>query len=123
MEKSKLLILIPMFMVFSVSLFSVNNTGEQLEEIKQMQHSDEIPRDVLNRFYNSFIFDETNNFRGAFIGEMLNYTNYSEIERLIYESGAISSITKIFEGYKPKLKGCKRNSDWVCTLEGELVDL
>lgn len=82
-----------------------------------------VPSDVLQRFYDTFVYDENGKFRGAYIGEIENYATMPEIISIVDDTGVQLAGTHIYEGYKPKLRGCKQNRKWICTLEGDVVDL
>lgn len=96
---------------------------EMQETVCVVITSEIIPSDVLRRFYSSFIMDDKGSLRGAYIGEIDDYASLDEIKRILTSSGVISEATIIYEGYKPKgSRGCKRNSNWICTLEGEVSE-
>jgi len=83
-----------------------------------------IPQEVLDDFYASYIYDELGRFQGAYIGGISTYASISEIETIVSNSGVALQGTKIFEDYKPKgTRGCKAKEGWICTLEGDVVDL
>ena len=73
-----------------------------------------VPSDVLQRFYDSFVYDENGKFRGAYTGEIENYATMPEIITIVNNSGVQLAGTVIYEGYKPKLRGCKKNDKWIC---------
>ncbi|MEO1263376.1 MAG: hypothetical protein AAFZ15_31490 [Bacteroidota bacterium] len=85
--------------------------------------SDEVPAQVLTGFYNTFIFNEEGKFTGAWTGEIENYASMDEIITIVHDSGVQLAGNNIYEGYKPKLRGCKKNSKWICSIEGDVVTL
>lgn len=96
---------------------SINHPLENCAEVST------VPADVLQRFYDTFMYDEQNRFAGAYIGEIELYATLPEIKSIVINTGVTLAGTLIYEGYKPKLRGCKKNSNWICTLEGDVVDL
>lgn len=82
-----------------------------------------VPSDVLQRFYDTYMYDEQGRFAGAYIGEIELYATMPEIINIVTNTGGTLAGTVIYEGYKPRLRGCKKNSKWICTVEGDVVDL
>jgi hypothetical protein len=87
------------------------------------EKTSEIPPTVLQNFYDSYIYDELGRFQGAYVGEIRYYATDEEIEVIISESSVQMQGTKIFVDYKPKgTRGCKANTNWICTLEGDVIN-
>ena len=82
-----------------------------------------VPSDVLQRFYDTFVYDEVGKFRGAYTGEIENYATMPEIIAIVTGTGVETAGVVIYEGYKPRIRGCKQNDKWICTVEGDVVDL
>ena len=81
--------------------------------------TDEIPQDVLTRFYDSFILDAHGNFLGAMVGEMKEYITLPEILQLISNAGHTVEGPKVIDKHKPRLfsGGCKYNESWICQFD------
>jgi hypothetical protein len=86
--------------------------------------TDEVPTDVLNRFYESFIIDSQGNFLGAMVGEIRNYATMPEILTLVSNQGYAIDGNKVIDRHKPRVlsKGCKYNEDWICQFDDSIVD-
>ncbi|MEQ8910494.1 MAG: hypothetical protein RIC95_14960 [Vicingaceae bacterium] len=85
----------------------------------------DVPDEVMQEYKDSFIYDEDGVLVGAFIESLEDYLSSNEINDL-FTSDVISTIAdgstdiNVFQGYKPKPRGCKSNSRWICQVRGEL---
>jgi len=82
---------------------------------------DMVPETNRENFLNSFIYDENGVFRGAEIEFLRPFLTETEIIDLVSDLGNISDRQIIFQGYKPKPRGCKQNSRWICVVYGDEV--
>ena len=123
----KLKLVFTTFLVTTLFSFGVSANGTDPISINpQLENCAEVntvPQDVLQRFYDSYMYDEQGRFAGAYTGEIELYATMPEIITIVSNSGVTLAGTLIYEGYKPKLRGCKKNSNWICTVEGDVVDL
>lgn len=88
---------------------------------------------IYDEFINSLIFDEKGRIIGAIYDKIQNSLNDKESENfwnhLDIPINNLNSFEKkpedeegvdggptIFEGYKPKIGGCKQNSRWICVI-------
>ena len=109
-----------MSLVFFLSfLFSISSFATE----KPPQLTGDIPPDVIQRFHDSFIYDNNGKFRGAYIGEIAEYATTEEIVTIV--TGTVSGVVggNVFVGWKPVTSGCKRNSKYICRLEGDVIDI
>lgn len=118
----KKLVLFAFFSFLTLSTFSLT-APEMINEQPEVS-TEEIPQDVLSRFYGSFIVDSQGNFLGAMVGEMKEYVTMPEILTLISDVGYAVDGDKIIDRHKPRTfgGGCKYKENWICQFDDSIVD-
>ena len=107
----------------------INNelTRKSKQNIEQLNLSEKfkINKVVYDEFFNSIIFDEYGNFRGAKVTGINKSLNEEEREKfwkyfgLTYKNGDFPQNTNkdlVFMDYKPRFRGCKWDPDWICVI-------
>ena len=119
----KKLLISSFFFALTLSAFSLKgmeaNTWSNLNNL-----TDEIPSDVLSRFYDSFIIDSQGNFLGAMTAEIKDYATLPEILTLVANQGYAVDGNKVIDKHKPRIfsSGCKYNEDWICQFNDDIVN-
>ena len=100
------------------SLFGSTPTGTAKEEgQKSIVDVNIIPPSVMEEFKASFIY-ENGYFRGAKIDMLRPYLNSAEIVDLVknFNNYPPAVGVHVWEGYKPRPRGCRSNSNWICII-------
>lgn len=107
-------VLIIPFLFFAINVFCNDHLGNE-----NRMPEDNIPREVLVRFYSSFIVSDDGVFRGAMVGEIREYLSIDDILTLISNQGVTVYKDKIIDRHRPRPKRCKYNSNWLCQFDDE----
>ncbi len=82
-----------------------------------------VPLGDRQAFLESLVYEE-NLFRGAEVAYLEPHLTKEEIGQVIQEliqadAGGVEAIRRIYEGYKPKPRGCVVNKRWICVIEAD----
>ncbi|MGX1024838.1 hypothetical protein [Psychroflexus sp. MBR-150] len=141
MKKIKTIFII---MIFIFSACSENNDDLQNDTLdfknldfktkvfdKNLDKIYGIDSQAYARFTESLIFDDKGRVIGADISSIKKRLDDSDMDSFlndlveykseVYKQLEIAPDPKIFQGYKPKPRGCKRRNNWICIIYGEIV--
>lgn len=116
----------------------LNDENEQLlnEQFKKTFFSKQLDvkygfnDETIEDFTDNLIFDDKGRVVGAMISKIkknLDDTKYKLfLNDLIQVENTNTPQTrttdpKIFQGYKPKPRGCKKRNNWICVIYGDIV--
>ena len=112
-------------LLFGFPLLVLLNMASTTRTLGQSTLLDKVPADVKEDFVESLVYEE-GLFRGAETAYLKPYLTKEEIDEVIQsyiraDAGGVALKRYIYEGRKPKTRGCKTNPRWICTISADEV--
>jgi hypothetical protein len=111
----QILVFLAVGFLSTMTILAEANSVEILDTDCDFAFSVEIPRQVLDAFVASFVFEE-GYFRGAQVDMLWPYLSGAEIVNLVrgYINYPDPNQVDVWVGFKVTPRGCKQNFRWVC---------
>lgn len=111
MKKIMTLIL---FMVITASFaIAQTNTEGRNTEMEISEITKKVPENVMHKYEKSFVYTKNGIFEAARVDMLQPYLSNSEVLDLVKSNVPNGYESVVYEGYKPKGRGMKKNSKWI----------
>ena len=113
----QILVFLAVGFLSTTTILAETNSVKMLDTDCDFAFSVEIPRQVMDAFVASFVFEE-GHFRGAQVDMLRPYLSATEIVNLVrrYINYPDPNQVDVWEGYRPIPRGCKKNGNFICII-------